>query len=93
MQKEISWIEIEGQFTPIIGRICMDQCMIDVTDLDDVQIGTQVTVYGLSPKNSIDSIAKRNNTINYEVVCALGERVPRVYMNNRKIVAIEDRIM
>lgn len=86
-------IEIDGQVTPIIGRICMDQCMIDITDLDDVQIGTQVTVYGLSLENSIDSIAKRNNTINYEIVCALGERVPRVYMDNRKIVAIEDRIM
>ena len=71
----------------------MDQCMIDVTDLDNVQVGTQVTVYGLTPKNSIDSIAKRNNTINYEIVCALGERVPRVYKEDETIVAIEDRIV
>lgn len=42
MQKGISWIEIEVQFTPIIGRICMDQCVIDVTEFDDVQIGIPV---------------------------------------------------
>lgn len=86
-------IEIEGQFAPVLGRICMDQCMIDVTELGNVQVGTQVTVYGLTPKNSIDSIAKRNNTINYEIVCALGERVPRVYKEDETIVAIEDRIV
>ena len=91
--KENLMIEIEGQFAPVIGRICMDQCMIDVTDLNNVQVGTQVTVYGLTPKNSIDSIAKRNNTINYEIVCALGERVPRVYKEDETIVAIEDRIV
>ena len=91
--KENLMIEIEGQFAPVIGRICMDQCMIDVTDLNNVQVGTQVTIYGLTPKNSIDSIAKRNNTINYEIVCALGERVPRVYKKDERIVAIEDRIV
>lgn len=91
--KENLMIEIEGQFAPVLGRICMDQCMIDVTDLNNVQVGTQVTVYGLTPKNSIDSIAKRNNTINYEIVCALGERVPRVYKEDETIVAIEDRIV
>lgn len=42
MQKGISRIEIEVQFTPIIGRICTDQCVIDVTDFDDVQIGIPV---------------------------------------------------
>ena len=91
--KENLAIEIDGQFAPVIGRICMDQCMIDVTDLGNVQVGTQVTIYGLTPKNSIDSIAKRNNTINYEIVCALGERVPRVYKEDETIVAIEDRIV
>ena len=91
--KENLLIEVNGQFASVIGRICMDQCMIDVTDLDNVQVGTQVTVYGLTPKNSIDSIAKRNNTINYEIVCALGERVPRVYKEDETIVAIEDRIV
>lgn len=91
--KENLLIEIDGQFAPVIGRICMDQCLIDVTDLNNVQVGTQVTVYGLTPKNSIDSIAKRNNTINYEIVCALGERVPRVHKEDETIVAIEDRIV
>ena len=91
--KENLVIEIDGQFAPVIGRICMDQCMIDISNLDNVQVGSQVTVYGLTLKNSIDSIAKRNNTINYEIVCALGERVPRVYKEDEAIVAIEDRIV
>ena len=91
--KENFVIEIDGQFAPAIGRICMDQCMIDISNLDNVQVGSQVTVYGLTLKNSIDSIAKRNNTINYEIVCALGERVPRVYKEDKAIVAIEDRIV
>lgn len=86
-------IEIDGQFAPIIGRICMDQCMIDVTDLDNIHVGTQVIIYGLTSKNSIDSIAKRNNTINYEIVCALGERVARVYKEDGRIVSVEDRII
>lgn len=71
----------------------MDQCMIDISNLDNVQVGPQVTVYGLTPKNSIDSIANRNNKINYEIACALGERVPRVYKEDEIIVSIVDRIV
>lgn len=67
--------------------------MIDVTDLDDAQVGAQAAIYGLTSMNSIDSIAKRNNTINYEIVCALGERVPRMYKEDETIIAIEDRIV
>lgn len=71
--KENLLVEVNNQFVPVIGRICKDQCMIDFNDLNNVQVGIQVIVYGLTPKNSIDSIAERNSTINYKIVCTLGE--------------------
>ena len=83
-------VEINGAYAPIVGRICMDQCMIDVTGLNNVVVGVAVTVYGCDEYTSIDRIAKRNNTINYEIMCALGERVPRVYKRNGVIEKITD---
>jgi alanine racemase len=86
-------VEIEGKFAPIVGRICMDQCMVDVTDNEEICLGSEVVVYGMSAKNSIDTIAKNNRTINYEIVCALGERVPRVYVLDNINIAITDNIV
>lgn len=86
-------VQIKGQYAPIVGRICMDQCMIDVTDLQNISLGDEVVVYGLSDVNSIDKIARSNNTINYEIVCAIGERVPRVYKSGNEIVGIVDNIV
>ena len=86
-------VEVEGKMVPIIGRICMDQCMIDITDVKEAQINSVVTVYGTSGKNSIESIADANLTINYELVCAVGERVPRVYKKNLVTVAVMDSIV
>ena len=60
--KEKLVIEIDGQFVPVNGRICINQCMINVTNLNNIQVGTQVTVYGLTPKNLIDSIAIKETT-------------------------------
>ncbi len=86
-------VEIEGKYAPIIGRICMDQCMIDVSSIPEADINSNVTVYGASGNISVDHIAAINSTINYEIVCALGERVPRVYMENGNIVAIADNLV
>ncbi|WP_248733957.1 alanine racemase [Neobacillus rhizosphaerae] len=75
-----------GQFSPITGRICMDQTMIDVTDIDHCHVGDEVTIFGhsLSSFQSVDQIAQLMGTINYEVVCLIGKRVPRVYVSNDK---------
>jgi alanine racemase len=86
-------VEVEGKLAPIIGRICMDQCMIDVTDIPEAVVNSTVTVYGVKGSTSVDRIAKANGTINYEIVCALGERVPRVYKKDGQIVAIIDSIV
>ena len=77
---EKALVEIEGQAAPIIGRICMDQCMIDVSHIPNVHIGSVVTVYGRQAYNSIDRVAKNNGTVNYEILCSVGERVPRLYV-------------
>jgi alanine racemase len=74
---------VHGQRCPVIGRVCMDQIMVDVTNIPDVAIGDQVVLFGKQgdAEISIDEIAKKLNTINYEVVCSISARVQRVYLN------------
>ena len=74
---------LHGQRAPIVGRVCMDQCMLDVTDiLPYAQAGDEVVLIGQQGDQSIsvDDVAARLGTINYEVVTALLTRVPRIYM-------------
>ncbi|MBQ8319657.1 MAG: alanine racemase [Clostridia bacterium] len=82
-----------GRLLTILGRICMDQLMIDLQDLQDVQIGEEVVIFGAEKgAMTVEEIAQRNSTISYEILCALGERVPRVYTYQGKIVSILDNI-
>ncbi len=76
--------EINGSYAPVCGRICMDQTLIDVTDIPDVKIGDVVTVYSdsLTDKCSLENAAERIGTINYELLCAIGTRVPRIYIED-----------
>lgn len=68
---------------PVIGRVCMDQTMIDVTDVPDVQTGDEVILYGGGYEClSVSSIAEKLDTIPYEVLCAIGKRVPRAYVGD-----------
>lgn len=78
--------EINGHYAPVCGRICMDQTLIDVTDIPDVKIGDVVTVYSnrLDDKCSLENAAERIGTINYELLCAIGTRVPRIYIEDGK---------
>lgn len=70
---------------PIIGRICMDQLMLDVSEIKGVTIGDEVTVFGTDgSENTANTLASLNGTINYEIVCAVGKRVPRVFIKNGK---------
>lgn len=73
---------VNGQFAPIAGNICMDQCMIDVTDIPDVEVGDQVIIMGSDGTNTIlaDDIAAATGTINYEIICAFGQRLPKIYL-------------
>jgi len=69
---------IKGYRVPLIGRICMDMCMIDVSGVENVRPGDEVTLFGEGLP--VDEVAEKLGTINYEVVCAVGKRVPRVYI-------------
>ena len=71
-------VEVCGKRAPIAGRVCMDQFMIDVTDIPEAKLGDVCTLFG-SDSLTADEIAGWANTINYEVVCLVSERVPRVY--------------
>ena len=73
---------VNGVVCPIAGNICMDQCMVDVTDVPDVKCGDEVIVMGSDGVNSIlaDDIAAATGTINYEICCAFGQRLPKVYV-------------
>ena len=87
-------VMIKGSKVPIIGNICMDQCIIDVTGLD-VNIGDEVVLFGGNDSDgiSIDSVANLLNTINYEVVCMVDKRVPRVYIKNNEVISIKDYVL
>lgn len=65
---------------PQRGRICMDMCMIDLTDLPQVDVGDEVEVFG--PNNPVEKLAELADTIPYELTCAVSKRVPRVYYEN-----------
>lgn len=88
-------VSINGKRVPIIGRICMDQSMIEVTGTEDVKVGDEVIIFGDGSNNSphIDEVATMLNTINYEIVCMVGRRVPRVYVSNGEIVDVKDYLI
>jgi len=86
-----AFVMVQGKKMPIIGNICMDQCLIDITGLD-VKIGDEVVLFGGNDENgiSIDSVSELLFTINYEIVCMVNKRVPRVYIQNNKRVYFID---
>ncbi|NFT92879.1 alanine racemase [Clostridium botulinum] len=83
---------INGQFAPIVGRICMDQCMIDVTDIDNVNVGDEVIILGEDGnlKLTANDLANSMGTINYEILCMLKYRIPRVYIKNGEIFNVRN---
>lgn len=85
---------VNGQFAKVVGRICMDQCMIDVTDIPQVKVGDEVILIGEQNglKFSVDDIAELMGTINYEVTCMISRRVPRVYIKNGKIAKVRNYV-
>jgi alanine racemase len=90
-----SFAYVRGKRVPIVGRICMDQMMIDVTDVDDVQIGDEVVLlgYGNEKFPKVEEISSLLGTINYELICMMGRRLPRVYIRGNEIVSIVDYLV
>ena len=69
------------------GKICMDMCMIDITDMPSVDVGSEVEIFG--KKNSIDELSEAAGTIPYELTCAVSKRVPRIYYKKGEVVEKE----
>ena len=85
---------INGKLVPVVGRICMDQCMIDVTDAGKVKVGDEVIILGSDGdlKFNADDMAEAMGTINYEILCMIKQRIPRVYKENGKVVNVRNYI-
>jgi len=83
---------IHGKSAPIIGRICMDQFMVDVTEIENVEQGDIVTIIGRDGDAliSVEEAADMANSFNYEFICNIGKRVPRIYYKNNQIYEIRD---
>jgi alanine racemase len=83
---------VRGQLVPIIGRICMDQCMIDVTNVHNIERGDEVILFS-DEGITVDDLAKWLDTINYEVTCVIGKRIPRIYTKHGKAVKVLNYLM
>jgi alanine racemase len=83
---------VRGQLVPIIGRICMDQCMIDVTNVHNIERGDEVILFS-DEGITVDDLAKWLDTINYEVTCVIGKRIPRIYTKRGKAVKVLNYLM
>ena len=83
---------INGKFAKVVGRICMDQCMIDVTNIGEVKVGDEVILLGSDGKLKFDAddFAEAMGTINYEVLCMIKQRIPRVYIKDSKVVSVRN---
>ncbi|MBU3213612.1 alanine racemase [Clostridium estertheticum] len=85
---------IKGKFAPVIGKICMDQCMIDITRINGVKVGDEVILIGEDENNKFnaDIVGGLIGTISYEIVCMIGKRVPRVYIKEGEVVKIKEYV-
>ncbi|NLW88104.1 MAG: alanine racemase [Clostridiaceae bacterium] len=90
---------VHGVRVPVVGTVCMDMCMLDITELGDtVRVGDEAVLFGTQRFGekethlSVDEIADLSDTVNYEITCLVGKRVPRAYMSNDKIISMHSCI-
>ena len=85
--------EIHGVACPVLSRVCMDQMLVDVTNVPQVQEADETILWGGTVSDTAETIARKTDTIPYEVLCGVSRRVPRVYRDHGQIVAVEDWIL
>ncbi len=83
---------MNGKYAPILGRICMDQFMVDITDIDGVSPDTPVILIGRQGDAALtmEEVANAAHSFNYELACRISRRVPRTYYKNGKLVSVHD---
>ncbi len=81
------YVLIHGKKAPIIGRVCMDQFMVDATDIEDVKFGDKVTLVGNDGDETlpVETLSELSGRFNYEFVCDLGKRVPRTFLRHGEV--------
>lgn len=87
------YVLIKGKRAPILGRVCMDQMMVDVTDIPLVKEGDEVVLVGTDSYNnliSVEELADLSDHLNYELACDIGKRVPRVFMKDGQYICSKD---
>ena len=79
-----------GKRAPQVGRVCMDMCMLDVTDVPEAKVGDVVTIFGRDGDEFIpmDDLANQAQTITYEIACDISKRVPRIYLKGGEVVDV-----
>lgn len=89
-----SCVSINGKRVDVVGRICMDQMMIDVSAIENLKIGDEVILFGYEDKApSVEEIASWIGTVNYEIVCMMSRRVPRIYIKDQQLSHMVDYIL
>ena len=87
-------VGIDGKSVPVVGRVCMDQFMVDLTNLDvDLINVDEVTIFGGYGSPTVEELAKQLCTIPDEIICDIARRVPRVYLRDGKIVEVKDHLL
>lgn len=88
----LGWVAVGGARAPIVGRVCMDQCMVDVTDIPGVSVGVIATLMddGSGGSPHVEEVAAWMGTITHEVTCGISKRVPRVYLRGGEVVGVRD---
>jgi len=83
-QSNVGHVLVRGRRVPVVGTVCMDTLMIDVTEVPDAQVGDEVVLIGRQGDEEIlpDEIAANGNTINYEIACKISPRVTRIFVQS-----------
>ena len=77
---------LHGVRVPVVGRICMDMCMVDITNVPEAKVGDTITIIGADGDRYLhaDELSALTGTIAYETLCAISKRVPRIYLSGGK---------
>lgn len=86
------YVLIHGKKAPILGRVCMDQFMVDVTHIENVKMGDKVTLIGTDGEEniSVEELGTLADKFNYEFVCGLSKRIPRIFVKDKKVIGTEN---
>ena len=84
-------VKVNDKMVPVVGRICMDQCMLSLEE--EAKVGDQITIFSDEEGMDIERFAQRLGTINYELLCMVQRRVPRVYKEDGKIIKVQDYLI